>query len=315
MIGKYILLSGFGWSGSGAIYDFLSDFNCIKTFQQEFRLFKDIDGLINLRDQFKENSYFLNTSIAIERFRKFCTILARDNHGIKFGLNYSEIYNSSFLSEIDQFIDNLKIGVYQSDAFIFQYDKSNLKQSIWKLGVILNARNYSKYIMPVNLTCFDTCAKQLISNIFYKDIMNKKLILLDQAINPWSISEVDPFIENYKAIIVGRDPRDTYLDIKKTGIFKWDVEVFVNNYRSLYDKTKDNITNNTLFIQYEDFVLNNEIVSLKILDHIGLRSTDRVRNNYKYQDSKKNIGRYKIIENNAEIQYIKDELNDYCFEF
>ena len=72
-----ISVSGFGYSGSGLIIDFLNFSNNTSFSSVEFRLLKDVDGLMSLRNFFLNEANHMNTDIALQRFYRFCFVLAK----------------------------------------------------------------------------------------------------------------------------------------------------------------------------------------------------------------------------------------------
>lgn len=311
---KYILVSGFGWSGSGAVIDYLKDYNKIKTFSKEFRLFKDFDGLFNLRTQFFENSYFFNTIIAIEKFMRFANVLYREN-SLPLGLSYKDEFGENFIKSINTFKSRILEEKFLSDAFVFYYQNNDFSQIVWKIkrrfGLSVSGK---KYALPVGLEEFDCAAKKLIEEIFSNTIIRDEFILLDQAVNPWDIESINTFIDNYRCIIVGRDPRDVYVDYFKSKDIYWSVESFIHNYRSLYSKTEKKLVNaNVLYIQFEDFVLNFEKLSLDIEKFLNLEKIQKSEMLFNSEKSRKNIGLYKKFEFYKDIKKIESELYEYCY--
>ena len=65
-----LFAAGLGSTGSSALVDLLKEVHGFYSMDDEFRLFVDPDGLINLRDAFVENWSVFQTDMAIRRFIK-----------------------------------------------------------------------------------------------------------------------------------------------------------------------------------------------------------------------------------------------------
>ncbi len=65
---RYILIAGYGWSGSSAVVDLLNEIDGFYEPHVEFRLLKDPYGLIDLRHALVEHWDILNSDIAIRDF-------------------------------------------------------------------------------------------------------------------------------------------------------------------------------------------------------------------------------------------------------
>ena len=129
---KLLIVSGFGWSGSGLLIDVLSSTDNWKKFPVEFRLIKDKGGIIDLINCTEDCARPFNYSIELENFENLCKVLARSN-GIRFGMNYDKFTNNQFSKASNNFINLLKMNHYNSDAFVFQYNNNLLLDFCWKI--------------------------------------------------------------------------------------------------------------------------------------------------------------------------------------
>jgi len=91
---KFIAVSGYGWSGSGACIDILREFSGVDGPNNEFRMIKDPYGLLDLENSLTSSWDFVRHDMAIKDFLKYCKVLSRGS-GLfkKEGRNFSKILN------------------------------------------------------------------------------------------------------------------------------------------------------------------------------------------------------------------------------
>ena len=132
-------------------------------------------------------------------------------------------------------------------------------------------------------------------------------ILLNQAGSGWNPIESTKYFVNRKIVLVTRDPRDQFTEIKK---FKkgTSVSAFVQWYKEMQRRIKisDPIFLN---ISFEDFINQNKKNISLLCDHVSI-SAD-LNSTYKVEFSKINVGKYKRFLNKNEIEIIEDELSEY----
>ena len=74
---RFIAVSGYGWSGSGACIDILREFKGVNGPNNEFRIIKDPYGLLDLENSLVDNWDFVRHDVAIKDFLKYCKVLGR----------------------------------------------------------------------------------------------------------------------------------------------------------------------------------------------------------------------------------------------
>ena len=72
---KYICVSGYGWSGSGAVVDLLQEFEGYVSLDIEFRLIKDAYGISDLENFLVYNWDVLRSDKAVKDFLWFTRVL------------------------------------------------------------------------------------------------------------------------------------------------------------------------------------------------------------------------------------------------
>ena len=132
------------------------------------------------------------------------------------------------------------------------------------------------------------------------------------------------YFEDPKCIIVSRDPRDTYLLLKKVQSFnaRWfphdDVDSFIEYYKLLHKdlhklKEKDNI----LLLRFEDLIYNYEESVSQIESFIGnLLHHSNPKKYFNPEISKNNTQLFELYTNYSEdIKKIEKELFSYLYDF
>ena len=314
-----ISVSGFGYSGSGLIIDFLNSSNNTIFPQVEFRLLKDVDGLLSLRNFFINGANYMNTDIALQRFYRFCLVLSRNNN-ILFGMGYNRHSKNTFLEHVNIFINEIVVDKYWSDAFVFKYHKSDFSQILWKVLRKLNCKISSdQRVIPVSIEEFDKSVNKFLNNLF-KDMCNNSdsYLIIDNGIDATAINSYKEFIGITKCLVVGRDPRDTYTDLVNSKDVLYDVDQFIYLYkkmRLMFHKNSHKLEN-VLFIQFESFLTSFEIEAKRVIEFTkGFPDDFSLDNclNYNYNKSLKNIGIHKNFNDQIAIKKIENELKEYCF--
>ena len=139
-------------------------------------------------------------------------------------------------------------------------------------------------------------------------------------------------IKGAKSIIVNRDPRDIFASqinsnemfvpnfeklkninkIKSEMTHFNDISKFITRFKILHENSTSN-TESVMKIQFEDFVLNFNTVSSKILDFLEINPSS-INDKFDITNSIKNVGIWEKYKDLKEIRIIERELNKYCFK-
>ena len=314
-----IYVSGFGYSGSGLIIDFLNSSNNTVLFPVEFRLLKDIDGLLSLRRFFIDGANHMNSDIALQRFYRFCQVLARNNN-IFFGMDYNRHSKNTFLEHVNIFINEIIVNKYWSDAFVFKYHKSDFSQILWKILRKIKCKTSSDHrLIPVSIEKFDKSMNKFLNNLFTEMCNNSEsYLILDNGIDVTAINSLKEFIGNTKCLVVGRDPRDSYVDLVNSKDVLYDVDQFIFLYKKMrltFHKNSHKLQN-VLYVQFESFLKSFQIEAKRVIEFAKGSSDDFSLDsclNYNYEKSLKNIGIHKNFNDQIAIKKIESELNEYCY--
>lgn len=328
MDNKYILVAGYGWSGSSAVVDLLKEYENVVEPDVEFRLIKDPYGLADLRYKITQNWDALTVDTAIKDFLWYASCLNRSSAKSRFslstGLDYNKKLGNHFLAETYRFIDEIVSFTYQSDWWMSSFKKS--KYEVLKQKVLNRIRHFEvpkMYFSECSEQKFDENCKKYLNNLFVN--YGDKYILLDQAIPPQYPEMAQSYFESAKMIIVDRDPRDIYVDLingkNLIGLElsrKHDVSKYLlwhNAYRQNEKKIKSMV--NVKRIYFEELVLNYDETVQSIESFLNLEDKNHINKKKLFEPlvSKKNIGLWKQYPNQKEIQIIEKELSEFIFEY
>lgn len=320
---KYLLILGYGWSGSSAVFDLLNEYENVDSIPIEFRIIKDPYGLMDLRYNLISRWDPLNVDKCIKNFIWHAKYLNQKVDKFHFGLGYSSVLGPSFKEATDVFLKSIIKLNYSGYWFFFDYESGFklIKKKVLRRLHFKKAEE-TMYYSDVNSQQFDECCKEYIDNIF-KDYCKKDFLILDQAIPAQYPNEAKHFFKDFKVIIVDRDPRDVFCDLindggligqelRKTNNVDFFVDWFLK-YRKKYQETDDT---NIKRISFEELVENYDKTVEDIENFIGLNSTMHL-NKKKYFDPDKsihNIGLWKSYNKRNQIEEIASRLSQYIKE-
>ena len=245
---RFIAVSGYGWSGSGACIDILREFKGIDGPNNEFRIIKDPYGLLDLENSLVDNWDFVRHDVAIKDFLKYCKVLGR-GAGLfkKEGRNFSKILNTDFVRESARYISNILDFKYEGFSIIHRYKFTAYQAFVYKIKCKFKRPIYTNmYFSKPSRDKFIVETRKYLISLFSQYAKNNNLdtILLDQAISVSSIEQSMKYFDNLKVIIVDRDPRDIYVDmIDGKFLLSYDISKSgdVDKYINWHKKTRDNI--------------------------------------------------------------------------
>lgn len=319
---NYVIVLGYGWSGSSAVVDLLNEYEGYYAPDVEFRLIKDPYGLIDLKNNLVKRWDPLNSDIAIKDFMWLVDHLKYNQSSIslKAGLGYEKTIGKGFERATEQFLKKLINFEYESRWWFFDFKKSKLgflRRKIERRLKIHRKADWTSYFTYIDEQQFDIYVKEYIDTIFstYFEQEKCETVILDQAVPTQMYSCATQFFENVKVIIVDRDPRDIYVDlingnslIGKELNKKRDPQIYEkwhNAFRNVIEFSED-FEKNVLKIKFEDLVLKYEETVGGIEQFLGLDKRKHV-DALKYFDpslSRKNIGLWKEYSGKNEIEYI-----------
>ncbi len=327
-----VCITGFGYSGSGAVIDYLSEFSNTTilghhdmAFSQagkgieenqnlEIGFICDLGGIMWLENEIINSSNFLHKDYAVKLFLHIAENCYR----------LGGMYNDEYWKLTLEFVDKLVDYKIPFPGFLKQLNFNYSGKKFANIGSELckNVRHRMKYIYylkPLTIDEYRKIAKEYIIS-FLKTINSKDFLVLDHVLSS-SVSELQrksDYVGDYKFICSYRDPRDVYAQgfRDKLNCIPKDTETFIKWFRNNGIKTYiDDDYKNKLIIRFEDFVLNYEETSEKINGFLQLDEINHTKRKEYFvpEYSKQNIGIYKNFENQSAIKYIEKELPEFLY--
>lgn len=325
-----ISVSGFGYSGSGAVLDYLREFseNYILT-DIEMNLIYIPDGVQDLEYHLCENHYrFMSSDVAIQRFLERMVIISE---------RLSKKHREVFIELTKEYISSLIQVQWQGYSFIHR-GEYNRRQRYWifkfpariryimgRIGIRLPpVKNPQRTMyLSINPEHFLELTQHYLYSIismFSNGAERDKNIVIDQLFAADNIDTCIKYIPDCKVISVIRDPRDIYLLLKegikpKISFIPTDtVENFTEYYLRLMDP-KACKSSNGLVVKFEDLIYRYEETTKKICEYLQLPWQNSkiffnpdvsIRNTQLYR---------RYPQYNADIEYIESKCIDYLYKF
>ena len=283
---------GFGFSGSGAVLDWLKDYSEVYVADKfEFSFVYKPDGIGDLGNAvcYQPVRYFSSDS-AIRRFVQYM------NRSKKVFNKYTDgqfqNYLNEYLSKIVQvkWKGSTSVHIYQASFLDYLIRQQLVRKIRWRLEnqFKLNIRGShwpekEMYYSFMNESVFMKCTCEFIGNIISSmtDNTDSKILVLDQCFAANDPQASFKYFDSPKAICVVRDPRDNYLLAKKaygystSFIPKQKVEDFIVYYRGLMESRKYDANNQDIIeINFEDMIYNSKDLFSRLEKKIGLSHVD-----------------------------------------
>lgn len=324
--------TGYGATGSSVITDLLREFDDVQVYDDfEFSFAYRVDGLQDLEYHvMKQYSKGLSGDTAVKRFieasKYIYTPLIHKPCSPK---QYTNIVNN-FINEIVQ----VKFKGMES----VDINSGNVLKNIVNLGMkkkilplfIERFTKKASYIWPnremyvcIHPENFYTAAKKYIYDIIESMGADMtKPIVLDQPFEGNAPEQSMKFFDSPKAIVIDRDPRDLYLEVKKKGFREGrffpheNVEDFVEYYKRLHTQTAKENSNSILIVRFEDMMYNYEESLARIVKFCSLGNHTNKR---KYFNPARSINNTQLIrrfpEEKENVQYIEKHLTEFLYPF
>ncbi len=304
---KYIIVLGTTFSGSGAIFDYLNGRGDLYTpISEEYLLPILPNGLMSLEAISNKAFDPAITENAILNFKD--TAYKLMNYWTsKIDKNDINKKLSLYKNAINEFIDEISSADYPMRLFWRELNKSKVEIFIDKINKFLGFKKNVKTRLIVSDNELVLAAQKMHDKMFLPD-SNGLPILLDQGGSGWNPVESTKYYSNCKTVIVTRDPRDQFAEIKayKEG---GSVNGFIDWYNEMQRRHKFIKNDNILFIKFEDFIKDNKNLTKILCQHMSISSS--VSSKYQLDISKKNVGKFHQYLDKNEIFTIESKLSDY----
>lgn len=287
---RKIIVSGMGWSGSGALFDYFREFDEVHPIKGEFRL---LEGKSSVKTLLKKTHKPDDFRLELLRFFGM-TLLGVDQY-----TNYSECKASLLARKLA--LSNNRVA-YAEGVHDF-CDRI--------AGVFENGR--------FDRTCFKSAVSGLVDTIAaIKGAKQNQMILFDNIIHINNLSLID-YMDNTLLFCTFRDPRSNYVaQVNENPRFKKGIERFIWAYRTkrsmgkgAYDSLETNRAS-VCFVRFEDFVLSEKYRD-ELAEKAGLDLQKREKHRFfRPWVSEKNVHNYKDFSDHEAIAKIESRLREYC---
>lgn len=290
-------LTSFGWSGSGAYHDLIREYDNIEFPYKgdwEFHLLWTVDGVHDLEHKLcHKTCRVYDSDYAIRRFLKICKRLSSSSW-----VGYNNIYKTPTFYEISKkYIDRLVKMQFPAHSFVdithpnAVEDFSRFYNGIVtkllanrigrKIGLDRLAENIQYYNAHTMLIAYrpddflEITQDYLSELISYMRKDESKVLITDQMFPPDCPELFYKYIkEDKKTIIVRRDPRDTYIAMKRSSNYPFPVpksiDDFIWFYKHIVEETKLPDTEYRLSLNFEDLIYKYEETIQKLDNFINL---------------------------------------------
>lgn len=317
-------VSGYSYSGKGAVVDILRDFSSLDVHQKEFEflLIRATDGLLDLRNHLVNNPSEIRIDMAIRRFIKLTRNLSAKPTSIfqpislftPPGQDYSNLF-PGFDSYTMDFISNISFQNHEYWPFPLLY-QSNFDSFLEKLNKLLINVKAKKYISNISKEDFDVHLNSYLRNVLFSKIgKNKTKVITSNMLEVYNPIHFFKAIQPCKLIIVDRDPRGIFISIPGN-IENIDdekiVREFIRKYK--YQRSKKFLENhqhkNILKLKFEDIFHNFKLFIEKISSFID-EPLPKDFINFSYDKSIKNANAWMNYRKYKSIKIIENELSEY----
>lgn len=318
---------GFGYTGSGAVLDYLREFEGIQVLDDvEFTWVSGVDGLIDLDYHLNHPHTRTSDSIyALSRYRK---------KAVNSFWRYRRVFDSRvLLDSTDKFLDSITQVSWNwyisgSNKFIEKRFKPILKRIITEIEERLGQQIDCWPLQKVSLSVFPSNFEEA-AKIHVKELLSAlgadftRPVVIDQAFAGNNPQACFKFYDDPYAVLVDRDPRDTYVFAKEMLAGRnhfmpiETVQDFVIYYKALRDKQPYKAENErVLYLRFEDLIYNYENTTTRLKDFLHLPEISTPK---KYFDPSRSIANTQIWKRypkyEKDINYIEKELSEYLFDF
>ena len=308
---QYIIILGTTYSGSGAVYDYLKGredlFDPLEG--AEYQLPHMPNGLLSLEAVAGKGFHPPTADYVLSQFEIITDKLARSQSIWRYGRSYATNL-PEFKSAIKDFINEITLTDISMRLNWHRLFENPLKYIVSQLKNFTGIKEaVPKTRLIVSQNKLISASQKLHDKIFKID-PEKRPILLNQAGSGWNPIESTKYFLNNKVVLVTRDPRDQFFEIRKykKAFF---VKDFINWYKEMQRRLEQFKDTNLLQIRFEDFVYNNKNMIDVLCNHLSISPNNFSK--YQAENSKKNIGKYKKLLNKDELYQIEHYLSEYIF--
>ncbi len=323
---------GLGFSGSGAVLDLLKEYSDIDGFSsREMSICYYPDGIEDLDYHLNtSHSRYMSSDAALYAFYR----MIESRFGKK--RRKQAAFDKEILERTEAYIEELSQVSWNGSWGYREYIDNSLRQKfnnvLLRLSLLIHRFFHKDVVLaPMGIMhlCirpdnFDQLTKQylldILKSIGYKEASGH--FVVDQLFAGDNPEKSFKYFDDPYAIVVYRDPRDTYLLAKKMvrvhagWIPTDDVRKFVEYYKAIYRNASLGTSGKVFKVQYEDLIYNYDATVAdiekfcRISNHISPKSHFDPAHSIRYTQLIVDYPQY--VE---DIAIIEEELSDFLYTF
>lgn len=285
-----IMVSGMGWSGSGAVYAYLSEFNSVVPVEAEFQHLSGVVSLRTLRE-------------AAPEFKTYRTELLRF-----FGLT---LFGFARFSDYQEYR-----SLNLANSYTLSNEGIRYARAINRTCRALAGAHDGK---SLDLGAFSRAAEQLLDGIPGAPESPGAIPMYDNVVKIYRMEEID-YIRGATLLCTFRDPRSTYVALYNEKVkFRPDVKSFIKSYRAKRERSAaahERVAEKgrVITVQFEEFVSSEEYREAVAKD-LGLSPTEQEKHaHFEPWVSIKNVRNFESFSDQRAIRRIEKELSEYLWE-
>ena len=324
-------VSGYGYTGSGAVFDYLKERPDCDYIEEEFVVAYMPHGLQDLEYHLTEKvSRYYSSDAAIKDFLRTIKKMNSPRSA------YRSHMGNEFEKKALEFVENVSqvkwSGWWSYDAIMSDFWHQTLRFRLWNRYISYwEKKNKKKHKLPkgdkmylsIYPDNFEREAKKYVNGLIDGFGCNReKNVVINQPFEGNAPENSMKYFDNAKAIIVDRDPRDVYLFAKEVALNSAsfipteNVRDFIKYYSLCRIKSDVSNSENVLYISFEDMIYDYDSTIKRIDEFLGLPSIKTTR---KYFDPDKSINNtqlyLKYTEYDEDIKLIEQGLKEFLYPF
>lgn len=305
------IVLGTTYSGSGAVFDYLA--SRTDSFDpllgKEYLLPQSPYGLMSLSSALGDSFHHSVAHHAAAQFLWLAKRLYRTPTAFRYGKGF-ENHLPTFMDEVHKLIEDATAARFPFNLEWNQTRRPNHQIFFLKLSkkfLRLGPQAHPTWL-PVSEDVFISLVQHMHQRLFEgPEESGYSFTLLNQAGSGWNPLNSTVFFANRKVIVVTRDPRDQFAELK-THKGASDVHEFIKWYQGMQERMR--VENpNILILDFETFVRQHEKTARGLCEFIGIDPANP--SGYSPANSMKNIEKHHSVLGAEEIKAIEKHLTPY----
>lgn len=325
MENKNILFAaGLGSTGSSALVDLLKEVNGFYSMDDEFRMFVDPGGLVNLRDALVDNWSIFQSDMAIRNFVNMSKAINKKYKSPYISLEHKRWFGDKFDSECVKFIESLTELKFKG----VWYGIDNLLMRKLNRFSLLRKTIFGSKTMYVGKNITDDYFSEKVEmfiNALIEPVLKEKnanYFCFNENLSCMFPEKILSMLPSSKMILVIRDPKDVYADslrVKWAAIpeepsefIKWQTLVY-KGWMDVQLRLNDNIAfeNKLMVVKFEDLVNDYESKVSEIFKFLEINDKEHVNKEmyFKPSESRNNIAQWEELLTPKDIELFDEQLS------